>query len=32
VSAFENIELYQLVTERDCKPVDSDPHNQLKLF
>ena len=32
VLAFENIGLYQLVTERDCKPVDSDPHNQLKLF
>ena len=32
VLAFENIELYQLVTERDRKPVDSDPHNQLELF
>lgn len=32
VSAFEKIELYQLVTERNCKPTTVHPHNQLKLF
>lgn len=32
VSSFEKIELYQLVTEKDYKPVDIEPHNQLKLF
>jgi hypothetical protein len=32
VSVFEKTELYQLVTERDYRPVDMSPGNQLKLF
>jgi hypothetical protein len=32
LSLFEKIELYQLVTERDCKAVNMPPCNQLKLF
>jgi len=32
LSVFEKIELYQLVTERDCNPVNTHTHNQLKLF
>lgn len=32
LSVFEKIELYQLITERDCKVVNIQPHNQLKLF
>ena len=32
LSVFEKIELYQLVTERDCNPTNTHTHNQLKLF
>lgn len=32
LTVFEKIELYQLVTERDCKPLNADNCNQLKLF
>ena len=32
LSVFEKIELYQLVTERDCEHVDTRTCNQLKLF
>ena len=32
LSVFEKIELYQLITERDCKTTNMQPRNQLKLF
>ncbi len=32
LTVFEKIELYQLVTERDYKPLNTDNCNQLKLF
>jgi hypothetical protein len=32
LSVFEKNELYQLVTEMNCKHVDAPSHNQLKLF
>jgi len=32
LSVFKKIELYQLVTERDCEHVDTHVYNQLKLF
>jgi len=32
VSVFEKIDLFQLVTERDCNPSEAHTHNQLKLF
>ena len=32
LSVFEKIELYQLVTGRDCNIASTHPYNQLKLF
>jgi len=32
VSIFEKIDLFQMVTERNCKTPDTQPPNQLKLF